>query len=310
MVARIRTVSARAIAHRKAYGNKTTPSTADYARRLISPLWDGLPVWIQALSWRSKLALTSFQVDIIALTTTGRPSASGPFSLRSQAPDDVTVNQANEDYLFIKLLREDESANFSLNDITEEPRQSPYLQYAPRKEAVAKYFNGYYANHPLAPLVINDKLFLQDLENSSDDILTNVIVGSAIAVSLDVTVVWTKLTLPSSEHLVLEAPLATTAILAKFSSNTFKINSFPGLSSNVSQWQHARHCYSGARMSSRTCASGGRPRCGRRQRSYFGSASAASRRKRRRIWLVKPCLDCQPSRHNPASHGAKLSNMN
>jgi hypothetical protein len=44
MVARIRTLSARAVAYRKAFGNKNRPSTADYARRLISPLWDGLPV--------------------------------------------------------------------------------------------------------------------------------------------------------------------------------------------------------------------------------------------------------------------------
>ena len=49
MVAKIRTLSAKAVAYRKAYGLKTTPSSADYARRLISPLWDGLPVGFQLL---------------------------------------------------------------------------------------------------------------------------------------------------------------------------------------------------------------------------------------------------------------------
>ena len=126
------------------------------------------------------------KVDIIALTTTGRPSASGPFSLSSEAPEDAIVNQANEEYLFVKLLREDESSHFAISEIHEGPnhtRQSPYLQYAPDKAAIAKYFDGYYANHPLAPLVINDKLFLEDLANNPDDILLNVIVGSALAVS-------------------------------------------------------------------------------------------------------------------------------
>lgn len=121
-------------------------------------------------------------MDIIALATTGRPSASGPFSLRSQAPDDANIHHAGEDYLFIKLLREDESSNFSLNEHHDSPRPSPYLQYAPTKEAAARYFNGYYSNHPLAPLLINDRLFLQDLETGPDDILMNVVIGSALAV--------------------------------------------------------------------------------------------------------------------------------
>lgn len=96
------------------------------------------------------------------------------------------MTQANEEYLFVKLLREDESLSFSLTNIhgqDKQPRQSPYMQYAPSKAAIAKCFDGYYANHPLAPLVINDKLFLDDLQSEPDDILLNVIVGSAMAVS-------------------------------------------------------------------------------------------------------------------------------
>ena len=175
-IAKIRTLSGRAISFRKSLHQEGHASSADYARSLISPMWDGLPV------------------DIIALTTTGRPSASGPFGLRSSSgssagssPASYDSQKGGDEYLYSKLLREDESSGFSISEITSEGQgqqktESPRMQYAPTKAAVAKYFQGYFAKHPLAPLVLNERVFLEDLENDTlDEVLINVIVGSAIA---------------------------------------------------------------------------------------------------------------------------------
>ena len=175
-IAKIRTLSGRAMSFRKSLHQEGHASSADYARSLISPMWDGLPV------------------DIIALTTTGRPSASGPFGLRSSSgssadssPASYDSQKGGEEYLYSKLLREDESSGFSISELPsdgqgQQKAESPRMRYAPTKAAVAKYFQGYFAKHPLAPLVLNERVFLEDLEKDAlDEVLVNVIVGSAIA---------------------------------------------------------------------------------------------------------------------------------
>lgn len=186
-IARIRTLTARATASRKPVDRGPHAATPTYARSLISPLWDGLPV------------------DIIALATTGRPSASGPFSISSQAskrsPPMSGAAAAHDEYLYVKLLREDESGEFKLADQSTTavgktadpplhpgmmyPKNSPGFRYAPDKTTVGKFFAGYFSKHPLAPLVLNERIFLEDLLNNRvDPLLLHVIVGSSIAVSL------------------------------------------------------------------------------------------------------------------------------
>jgi hypothetical protein len=186
-LARIRTLAARATSTRKPVDRGPSAATPNYARSLITPLWDGLPV------------------DIISLTTTGKPSASGPFSITSEASKRSPLSHsgpAHEEYLYAKLLREDESTEFrvptaeaqlpSLSSTSSNPggatlfpKNSPGYRYAPDKTTIGKYFMGYFSKHPLAPLIINERLFLDDLMNNQvDNLLLHVIVGSAIAVSL------------------------------------------------------------------------------------------------------------------------------
>lgn len=187
-MARIRTLAARATATRTPVDRGPNAATPTYARSLISPLWDGLPV------------------DIIALTTTGKPSASGPFSISSEASKRSLAipgpGSAHEEYLYVKLLREDESADFqvtnsapssafqqsSLNKGSLFPKDSPGFRYAPDKTTVGKFFTGYFSKHPLAPLILNERIFLDDLmSNRVDPLLLHVIVGSSIAVRTLVT---------------------------------------------------------------------------------------------------------------------------
>lgn len=58
LTAKIRSLTARAIAYRKAFGGKPEPSSAEYARRLVSPLWDGLPVSLRWPYYRLTLLTT------------------------------------------------------------------------------------------------------------------------------------------------------------------------------------------------------------------------------------------------------------
>lgn len=184
-IARIRTLTARATATRKPVDRSPQAATPNYARSLISPLWDGLPV------------------DIIALTTTGKPSASGPFSISSEVskrnPLAHSSASVQDEYLYIKLLREDESTDFLLSQpghasssshgyIPDHKgsvfsKNSPGFRYAPEKMTIGKFFTGYFSKHPLAPLVLNERIFLDDLvSNRADSLLLHVIVGSSIAV--------------------------------------------------------------------------------------------------------------------------------
>lgn len=182
-IARSRVLCAKAISNRVPLDRGDSPATPNYARSLVSPLWDGLPV------------------DLIALSTTGKPSASGPFSIVSEVSKKGGRSVMPEEYLYVKLLREDESTPFkhpSSENVTPRPasrkdgsermghfsKKSPGFRYAPEKTTVAKYFTGYFNKHPLAPLIINERLFLDDLMmNKVDDVLAHVIIGSAIAVS-------------------------------------------------------------------------------------------------------------------------------
>jgi hypothetical protein len=169
-IAKMRTLYGTAVSARKPIPKAGGQASADYARSIIAPLWDGIPV------------------DIVSLVTTGRPSASGPFALGGgPSPSSSAGGGASsqvEDFLFSKLLREDESNSFAVSHyINPKDKQSPYLKFAPSKAAVGKYFHGYFSKHPLAPLIVNEKIFVDDLANDkADDMLVNVIIGSAIAV--------------------------------------------------------------------------------------------------------------------------------
>ena len=174
-IAKFRFLYSKAVSARKSFSQGDQQASADYARSIITPVWNGLPV------------------DVISLVTTGKPSASGPFALSSlqgsSARASGTFNSRLEGYLFGKLLREDESNSFALREVHSNlpstgQQESPYLQYAPTKADIVKYFTGYFARHPLAPLIINEKIFLDDLANdTADPLLLNVVIGSAIAVS-------------------------------------------------------------------------------------------------------------------------------
>lgn len=177
-IAKIRTLAGKAFSSRRPQERGQERASAAYARSLIAPVWEGVAI------------------DIIALVTTGKPTSCAPFNMAALDSPSSSGGRNTDANLFSKLLREDESVSFSLTRVREtspstsnsssssDAQKSPYKQYAPTKAHVLKYFQGYFAKHPLAPLIINEKLFTQDLEaDKVDDVLVNIIVGSAIAVS-------------------------------------------------------------------------------------------------------------------------------
>lgn len=151
-------IAARSIAHRSSQSDLAVPASADYARSLVTGLWQHVPI------------------DSISFVATGRPSQSSP---GAKAPRRrPTVDGETSTYL--RLLQEDESTTFRISDLADET--SPHLLVASDNVTIARYFEAYCARHPFASLLINEKLFKDDLAEGHADVnLLNVIIGSAMA---------------------------------------------------------------------------------------------------------------------------------
>lgn len=165
-----RVLAARAMSLRDSKVDLATSSNAPagYARSLVAPLWEHIPL------------------DVIALVTTGRPSCSGPSHQRASRLQAVSALRGppSEDSLYVRLLREDESTDFRIREVHDDARnnRSPHLKYAPTKAAVSQFFDAYCARHPFASVILNEKCFKEDLQNDcASDVLINVVVGSALA---------------------------------------------------------------------------------------------------------------------------------